>query len=231
MAVAGICQRLDGIPLALELAAARVRALSVEQISARLSDRFRLLTGGDRHGDAAPADVAGIDRLELRPPCRTGAHPAPAPRRIRRRLYARGRRSRGRRRRRSSQRDVMSVADQPRREVAGRPRFRRRSLPNAGNGAAVRAGAACRRRGRRTVPARSILGSISAIAERARPELVGPANRACGSRGSISNARISCRRTPGATRRPRRGGAGSCDSRIGSGPTGSCAASSDSGTD
>ena len=48
MAVAGICQRLDGIPLALELAAARVRALSVEQIAARLSDRFRLLTGGDR---------------------------------------------------------------------------------------------------------------------------------------------------------------------------------------
>ena len=47
-AVAGICQRLDGIPLALELAAARVRALSVEQIAARLSDRFRLLTGGDR---------------------------------------------------------------------------------------------------------------------------------------------------------------------------------------
>jgi predicted ATPase/class 3 adenylate cyclase len=48
MAVAGICQRLDGIPLALELAAARVRVLSVEQISTRLSDRFLLLTGGDR---------------------------------------------------------------------------------------------------------------------------------------------------------------------------------------
>jgi predicted ATPase/class 3 adenylate cyclase len=47
-AVADICQRLDGIPLALELAAARVRALSVEQIAARLSDRFRFLTGGDR---------------------------------------------------------------------------------------------------------------------------------------------------------------------------------------
>ncbi len=47
-AVAGICQRLDGIPLALELAAARVRALSVVQIAARLSDRFRLLTSGDR---------------------------------------------------------------------------------------------------------------------------------------------------------------------------------------
>ena len=48
MAVAEICQRLDGIPLALELAAARVRALSAEQIATRLSDRFRLLTGGDR---------------------------------------------------------------------------------------------------------------------------------------------------------------------------------------
>ena len=47
-AVAQICRRLDGIPLAIELAAARVRALSVEQIAARLDDRFRLLTGGSR---------------------------------------------------------------------------------------------------------------------------------------------------------------------------------------
>jgi predicted ATPase/class 3 adenylate cyclase len=47
-AVATICQRLDGIPLALELAAARVRTLSVENIAQRLRDRFRLLSGGDR---------------------------------------------------------------------------------------------------------------------------------------------------------------------------------------
>ena len=47
-AVADICQRLDGIPLALELAAARVRTLSVEMIAARLGDRFRLLSGGNR---------------------------------------------------------------------------------------------------------------------------------------------------------------------------------------
>ncbi len=47
-AVALICRRLDGIPLALELAAARVRALSVEQIAARLDDRFQLLTHGAR---------------------------------------------------------------------------------------------------------------------------------------------------------------------------------------
>lgn len=47
-AISQICQRLDGIPLAIELAAARVKVLSVEQISTRLDDRFRLLTGGSR---------------------------------------------------------------------------------------------------------------------------------------------------------------------------------------
>ena len=46
--VTEICRRLDGIPLAIELAAARVKILSVEQINARLQDRFRLLTGGAR---------------------------------------------------------------------------------------------------------------------------------------------------------------------------------------
>jgi non-specific serine/threonine protein kinase len=43
-----ICRRLDGIPLATELAAARVNVLSVEQIAARLDDAYRLLTGGRR---------------------------------------------------------------------------------------------------------------------------------------------------------------------------------------
>src|SRR5262249_38310268 len=47
-ALARLCHRLDGMPLALELAAARVSALTVEQITARLDDRFRLLTGGRR---------------------------------------------------------------------------------------------------------------------------------------------------------------------------------------
>ncbi len=46
--VAEICQRLDGIPLAIELAAARVPVLSVDEILERLGDRFRLLTGGRR---------------------------------------------------------------------------------------------------------------------------------------------------------------------------------------
>jgi predicted ATPase/DNA-binding CsgD family transcriptional regulator len=47
-AVAEICTRLDGLPLAIELAAARVRLLGPDEIAARLSDRFRLLAGGAR---------------------------------------------------------------------------------------------------------------------------------------------------------------------------------------
>src|SRR4029077_18552419 len=47
-AIAQICRRLDGIPLALELAAARVQALTPEQVAARLDQRFGLLTGGSR---------------------------------------------------------------------------------------------------------------------------------------------------------------------------------------
>jgi tetratricopeptide (TPR) repeat protein len=48
--VSEICRRLDGIPLALELAAARLNALSAGQLAARIDDRFRLLAGGGRGG-------------------------------------------------------------------------------------------------------------------------------------------------------------------------------------
>jgi predicted ATPase/DNA-binding winged helix-turn-helix (wHTH) protein len=47
-AIAGICRRLDGIPLAIELAAARTAAFGVDGVGALLDDRFRLLTGGHR---------------------------------------------------------------------------------------------------------------------------------------------------------------------------------------
>lgn len=50
--VAAICRRLDGLPLALELAAARVRMFSAGELSRRLDDRFAILTGGDRAGPA-----------------------------------------------------------------------------------------------------------------------------------------------------------------------------------
>ncbi|WP_044382527.1 AfsR/SARP family transcriptional regulator [Streptomyces cyaneogriseus] len=51
-AVALICRRLDGIPLAVELAATRIRALGVEQLARRLDDRFHLLTAGRRDAPA-----------------------------------------------------------------------------------------------------------------------------------------------------------------------------------
>lgn len=50
-AVMEICRRLDGVPLAIELAAARTRMLSVEDIASRLDERFRLLKGTRRGGD------------------------------------------------------------------------------------------------------------------------------------------------------------------------------------
>ncbi|QKG23091.1 BTAD domain-containing putative transcriptional regulator [Actinomadura verrucosospora] len=48
--VASVCRRLDGVPLALELAATRVRAFGVRELAARLDDRFRVLAGGRRGG-------------------------------------------------------------------------------------------------------------------------------------------------------------------------------------
>src|SRR5262249_50793585 len=51
-AIAAICRRLDGIPLAIELAAARTSALGVENLAARLHERFRLVTAG-RHSALA----------------------------------------------------------------------------------------------------------------------------------------------------------------------------------
>ncbi|WP_051580237.1 BTAD domain-containing putative transcriptional regulator [Pseudonocardia acaciae] len=69
-AVADICRRLDGLPLALELAAARVRALGVAELAARIEDRFRLLATGNRDAPARQRTLrAMIDwSWELAPP-------------------------------------------------------------------------------------------------------------------------------------------------------------------
>jgi len=69
--IVDIVQRLDGIPLAIELAAARLRSLSVADINARLAPRFRLLTGANRQ--APPWYCA-------RPRSPVAARPARAPR-------------------------------------------------------------------------------------------------------------------------------------------------------
>ncbi|MFJ6609988.1 BTAD domain-containing putative transcriptional regulator [Streptomyces sp. NPDC091289] len=59
-AVAEICRRLDGIPLALELAATRVRALGVRELAARLGDRFRVLTTGQRGAPARQQTLRAV---------------------------------------------------------------------------------------------------------------------------------------------------------------------------
>ena len=63
--VADIVRRLDGIPLAIELAAPRVRVLSTQQLDQRLDERFKLLTGGV-DGASSPPNAVRDDRLELR---------------------------------------------------------------------------------------------------------------------------------------------------------------------
>ena len=95
-AVARICARLDGIPLSIELAAARCRSLGVDQIARELDERFRLLTGGTRAGTRQTADVEGVDRLEPRAADCCRADGVPSPRRVRRAVHRGGRRGRGR---------------------------------------------------------------------------------------------------------------------------------------
>ena len=59
-AVAELCRALDGIPLAIELAAARVRTLGLEALLARLDDRFRVLTAGDRTASARQRTLRAV---------------------------------------------------------------------------------------------------------------------------------------------------------------------------
>ncbi len=73
-----ICRELDGLPLAIELAAARASVLSVEEIEAHLADRFTFLAYRRRPRPAAPG-AEGDDRLELSPAARRrAARPRPA---------------------------------------------------------------------------------------------------------------------------------------------------------
>ena len=147
---AEICRRLDGMPLAIELAAARVRALSLTEILDSLHDRFRLLTGGAR--------TAVRRQQTLRASVDWSHALLTEPERI---LFAGWRclwagststPQGGRRRRRRGALPGPRPAHPAGRQVPGRGRKHKRpnAIPAAGDGAPVRAGKARRvRRGRR----------------------------------------------------------------------------------
>ena len=100
-----ICRRLDGIPLAIELAAARMKLLSPKQLAQKLDERFRVLHRRRSQRAAAPSDDARAHRLELRLARRARAGALPAARDLRQRIHARGsRRSWERRRSRRTRR-------------------------------------------------------------------------------------------------------------------------------
>ena len=147
-AVAQICRRLDGIPLALELAATRIRVLGAHQVAERLDDRFRLLAPG-APSRLPPPDPAGDDGLELPAPPRRRAGPPPAPGRVPPELRPRGGgRDLGGRRRGSGRRCPRPARPPGRQVPGGRGEHGDgRALPPPRHGPGVRVGEAGRGRG------------------------------------------------------------------------------------
>ena len=135
------------MPLAIELAAARLRTLAPEQIAARLDDRFRLLTGGSRDRAAPPPDAARGRRLELGPARRAGAGARAAAVGLRRRRAtaerSAARRLRGRRRRSTL---LAALVDKSLLVASTR---RPDALPDAGDDPRVRRASGWPRRGER----------------------------------------------------------------------------------
>ncbi len=200
MALAGVCHQLDGIPLAIELAAARTRALSVENIAARLDDRFRLLKGGDK--TALPRQqtlralidwsydlltepermlFCGVSRCSP-----AGSRSKPPKPSVRRHC----RRERG-----------AVAADQSCREVTGRARSGRRALSDCWKRCGNMRRSVSLNRARRTAVRTRHLEHYRDLAEEARPKLAGPAQgawlaRLDSERENLLSAHAWCDRVP-----------------------------------
>ena len=204
--ITDICVRLDGLPLAIELAAARTRAFPLQQISVRLNDRFRLLTGGSRTALRTPADAARGGRLELRAALRRRAASLRAPVGVPRWLrsghgggHLRGRDHRRGRPRRSSARTRRQVT--PGRGADGR----RAAVRPAPDTRRVRHGATQRTGRRRTHPRRDGEALRRAVREE-RVRVFGRRAARRGSRRSTGSTTISGLHSSGrsrtTTRRP-----------------------------
>ncbi|MFD0327989.1 ATP-binding protein [Streptacidiphilus monticola] len=137
--IVSLCHRLDGIPLAIELAAGRLRALSLQQILDRLDDRFRLLAAPSRLALPAtrPCAWPWAGATNCAPPGAVAVGPAL---RLRRSVRPGGGRVRLRRRHAPGRRDprrAQRACRQVDRDSRGRPRLRS-ALPHAGHPARVR---------------------------------------------------------------------------------------------
>ena len=135
--VVELCRRLDGIPLAIELAAARTRSIAPAKILERLDERFRMLTGGSRTAVARHQTLQAAVDWSYELLSEAGTRGARSPVGVRGWLHAR-RRGGGRERRRDRRVRRVGARERAGRQVARGRRSRRGDVPAVGDDPPVR---------------------------------------------------------------------------------------------